>query len=650
MSCKRQLHWSIFLFAAAFGANAGASAGAAELEQALGFKPIQSSVEYTVPSKEEAAQCTIRPEKESNVSAWVVRNARGEILRRFADTNGDNVVDLWCYYLDGLEVYRDIDSNFNHKADQYRWFHTAGMRWGSDENEDGRIDTWRAISAHEVAEQVVLALKGRDPSRFALLLLSPTESSELGFGKARAERVAEMVKAAPAGFSKLVAEQKAVAAKSRFIDFSSARPARVPTGTAGSTKDLVVLDNATALVETDGKHEQVFLGTLVAVGDTWKLMNAPAVGSENQPPESDFLLAGNTPAASGQTTGGAPNEEMQKLMTELEQLYRTADTLPADKQADNIDQRADKLERLAEISPPADSEQWYRQLAGMIGVAIQTGNYPQGFERLDKLQETLTEKKASEDLIANVAFQAIWANYAVSQTQPNADAAKIQEKWLADLQSFVDEYPKSPDAAEALLQLGMYLEFVGKVDEATKWYQQLVGSFPKSEPAPKAAGALRRLGSVGKPMRLRGPEIQGGSVDLAAQPYRGKVVLIHYWATWCEPCKADMVLLKDLYAKRGGRELEIIGVCLDENETSAKRYLAENRFPWKHLREPGGLDNRLANEMGVMTLPLMLLVDQKGNVAHHNIHLGPELEAELTRLIPPSTGTARSTRNTSPRR
>ena len=47
---------------------------------------------------------------------------------------------MWCYFLDGLEVYRDIDSNFNGKADQYRWFHTAGTRWGTDKNEDGRID------------------------------------------------------------------------------------------------------------------------------------------------------------------------------------------------------------------------------------------------------------------------------------------------------------------------------------------------------------------------------------------------------------------------------------------------------------------------------------------------------------------------------
>ena len=102
-------------------------------------------------------------------------------MRRFYDTNGDNYVDMWCYFLNGVEVYRDIDSNFNNKADQYRWFNTAGTRWAIDKNEDGKIDSWKVISPHEVAEQVVLAIKNRDPERFALLLITPSELSQAGF-------------------------------------------------------------------------------------------------------------------------------------------------------------------------------------------------------------------------------------------------------------------------------------------------------------------------------------------------------------------------------------------------------------------------------------------------------------------------------------
>ena len=137
---------------------------------------------------------------------------------------------------------------------------------------------------------------------------------------------------------------------------------------------------------------------------------------------------------------------------------------------------------------------------------------------------------------------------------------------------------------------------------------------------------------MGKPIRLVGKDFRDGAVDLSSTAYRGKVVLIHYWATWSANCKSDMVLLKDLYAKRGGgRDFQIVGVCLDADAAAAKQFLNQNRFPWNHVYDSGGVDGKLANEMGVMTLPMMLLVDRDGKVVRNNIQAA-ELDAELTRL------------------
>jgi thiol-disulfide isomerase/thioredoxin len=190
----------------------------------------------------------------------------------------------------------------------------------------------------------------------------------------------------------------------------------------------------------------------------------------------------------------------------------------------------------------------------------------------------------------------------------------------------------------------MYQEFMGKTDEATKWYRQLVTDFPNADPAGKATGALRRLGSVGKPMRLSGTDLATGkALDLTIPNYRRKVVLIHYWATWCQPCLQDMVLLKDFYAKKGGRDFEIIGVCLDSDAAAAKQFLSQNKYAWRHLHEPGGLDGRLANEMGITTPPVMILLDQNGNVANNNIHAA-ELDAEFARLTAPAGNAAKAGR------
>ncbi|KKL09289.1 hypothetical protein LCGC14_2567350, partial [marine sediment metagenome] len=95
---------------------------------------------------------------------------------------GDNAVDDWRYYKNGLEVYRDVDSDFNRKADQFRWFHTSGSRWGIDDNEDGQIDRWKTISAEEVSAEAVAALSSGDTQRFMCLVLTPKELKSLGLG------------------------------------------------------------------------------------------------------------------------------------------------------------------------------------------------------------------------------------------------------------------------------------------------------------------------------------------------------------------------------------------------------------------------------------------------------------------------------------
>ena len=105
------------------------------------------------PARRKRPSASFCPASSTATWAGSSKGPRGVILRKFVDTNDDNIVDQWSYYKDGLEVYRDIDSNFNGKADQYRWFHTGGSRWGIDTKEDGTIDYWKSISAEEVTRR-----------------------------------------------------------------------------------------------------------------------------------------------------------------------------------------------------------------------------------------------------------------------------------------------------------------------------------------------------------------------------------------------------------------------------------------------------------------------------------------------------------------
>ncbi len=123
---------------------------------------------------------------------------------------------------------------------------------------------------------------------------------------------------------------------------------------------------------------------------------------------------------------------------------------------------------------------------------------------------------------------------------------------------------------------------------------------------------LRSL--IDKPIVIRGARLDGG--EFTSSDWKGKVILVDFWATWCGPCVADMPRLKKLYAKHHDKGFEIVGVSWDENVDSLKDYLAtQDGLPWPQLfdsNNPGV--HAVAREFGVATLPTMFLIDKKGNV------------------------------------
>lgn len=613
----------------ALAASSVASAAAPTARQALGLKPIQTNIEFDQPAEADLDKCTIQPAKIEGKTAWVVSDPRGQVLRRFSDSNGDNVVDTWSYFKNGMEVYRDIDADFNGKADQYRWFHTAGTRWGIDRDQNGKIDSWKQISPYEVAEVAIEAIKKEDVALYATLLPAGTEFDSLGLTGDLKTKVTGDLRRAQSDFAKFAKEQKVVAAGTRFLDFGASRPATIPAGAEGTTKDLKVYENVAALVDNNGKPEQVYLGAMVQVGDTWRLVGLPTVTDSR---EASSLIQLPTPetVVAATEAGNAPTAEMQVLLAELEKLDAQLGGTN-EQQIAVTKKRLEVLGKLAAASPAGpEREQWQRQQADMLSAAVQTMQYVEAIDEIEKLAARLKQEKASGELQAHVEFRRLWSEYIKAQLDPKTDYTKTRENWLASLEKFAVDYPNVPDTAEAMLQLGMEQEFSGEDEAAIEWYTKLGKSFPTTDAGKKAQGAIRRLGSIGKPLPLAGNAIGGGTVDLAG--YRRKFVLIHYWATWCEPCKEDIEELKKLHQQYASRGFDIIGVNLDSTVGQAEQYLAQNRLPWKHVYDQGGLDGRLANEMGVMTLPLMILVDDKGQVANRNIHV-TEVDSELKRLL-----------------
>lgn len=602
--------------------------------------PVQKDVDYSRPAEAEVAKCKVLVLNLPGQAGWVVEDPQGLILRKFVDTNGDNKVDRWCYFRDGLEVYRDIDADFNGRVDQYRWFHTAGTKWGLDRDEDGLIDGWHAISPEEASAEAVAALAEGDSQRFARLLITAEEVKSLGLGQAKAKELLERVAAAPGKFRQMAGGQNPLPAKARWVQFSAQQPGTIPAGTDGSTRDLQVYENVLAIVEAGTEHSQVQIGTLVRVGEAWKLIDAPQVVREGQAPglsQGQADLAGSGfffrgPQQHRAYAGGAvPSQRTQQILAELEKLDAAGAGASTPEQQAAIDaRRADLVERLiAEADQPEQRAMWVRQLADMLSAAVQSGGYPDGLKRLEALLEQLQKSGADKSLVGYVKFRQLTAEYGLAMQAKGADFVKIQSEWLKRLEQYVADYPQSPDSAEAMLQLAVAQESAGQEEQAGRWYARIVAEFPGSMAARKAAGAQARLGSVGRVWSFQAKGLKGETIDLAS--LRGRVVLIQYWASWCGPCKADMPALKELLA-RYGPSLAIVGVNLDSDVQTMNAFLEENPLPWPQVFEEGGLESRPALELGILTLPTMILLDQQGRVVSRNI-TATELAAELKRLI-----------------
>jgi len=125
-----------------------------------------------------------------------------------------------------------------------------------------------------------------------------------------------------------------------------------------------------------------------------------------------------------------------------------------------------------------------------------------------------------------------------------------------------------------------------------------------------ATAPLNPAKLVGQPLELAGVTDQGEELDWDS--YRGKIVLIDFWASWCGPCRAQMPKIQALYEELDRKQFDVVAVNLDRDEQALAEYFKEHQSPWPNIL---GADGRtLAEKYNVTALPTMLVVDEKGTI------------------------------------
>lgn len=604
-------------------------------QQILAYRPRQE-VQISTPTTEaDIAACKVEVVSvPGGGNAWLLRDGNGRPLRKIADTKGTRKPDTYSYYLDGVEVYREIDSNQTGKPDQFRWLNSGGTRWGVDVNGDGIIDGWRQISVEEVGQEILRAVATRNVLRLQALAISEAEIKQLELPTDEAARIRQAVAALPAKFKELVAKAN-LTEQTQWVQIESQNPPQcLAADQTGGKTDVIRyrscrILHATQQAKGDPKHEWLQTGELIQIGRAWRVVSGPSLG------HGEEEVAANP----GQGAENAGDPAINALLTQLQELDKNAprsDDGPAVVKYNFA--RAALLTQIANKSKSDQQEQWVKQVADCYSAAVQTNaaGSADALKALVTLRDQFAKGAPGSALAGYIAFREMTADYAVKMSgAKGADIAKIQDAWQGKLKSFVEAYPSAEDAPDALNQLGIIGEFAGKEDDAKKWYEVLAGKYGKHPLGEKGAGALRRLNSDGKEFQLASTQLNSNApFNVAA--LRGKTVVVYYWASWNSQCAQDLFKLMTLTkAFNGPTGLQVVTVNLDNDAAAATAFLQKNPSPGIHLFEkPGGLDGALAKQYGVNVLPQLFLIGRDGKVVSHTVQMS-SVEDELKKLLSP---------------
>jgi thiol-disulfide isomerase/thioredoxin len=261
---------------------------------------------------------------------------------------------------------------------------------------------------------------------------------------------------------------------------------------------------------------------------------------------------------------------------------------------------------------------------------------------------------------------------ATTQAKMAEAIAQIAEKF----KGFLKEYPDSDEANDATLQLGMLYTVSMELDKATPYLEDyirradeddenvgfahfyLAEAYKKQERFDDAKShykifldkysnlnpkytssansslddlqVLRRLSVGNEPIPFDVKAIDGKTISLAN--YKGKVVLLDFWATWCMPCKVEMPNVIRIHKKYNKQGFEIIGISLDRDRNALEKYVKDNEMNWPQYFDGQGWNSGLASKYRVREIPTTYLIDKKGKIRYRSLR-GKQLEEAVKKLV-----------------
>lgn len=237
----------------------------------------------------------------------------------------------------------------------------------------------------------------------------------------------------------------------------------------------------------------------------------------------------------------------------------------------------------------------------------------------------------------------------------------LRERWTVVMEKiqavFEEQLERTPDDWDTVRMLVEILEALGKSEVTTKVLKQAQTVFEKQlaqdandwNALNGLANIHEKLGNteLAREYKLKADPSLGwvgqvlpdfsAAVDLDGEPisladYRGKVVLLDFWAVWCGPCLGEIPRIKAVYEKYHDEGFDVIGVSLDEDAAVLREFVKEKEIPWRQILDGDGFGGAFAKRYGIRSIPAPFLIDREGKVisvkARGNL-LSELVEAEI---------------------
>ena len=169
-----------------------------------------------------------------------------------------------------------------------------------------------------------------------------------------------------------------------------------------------------------------------------------------------------------------------------------------------------------------------------------------------------------------------------------------------------------------------------KVDSLLSLVPVSLHSSPLYKKLKKTAEQMHALGEGAIAPGFQLPTPEGKQVSLSS--FRGKYLLLVFWASWCAPCRGEIPHLKEIYEKYHADGLDILSVSVDNNRAAWEKALDESNMPWTQVSDLQGLKGEVPNLYNVQGVPALWLIDQEGKIMVNNLR-GERLDAKLKEIF-----------------